>query len=122
MWGGGNSQARGHLLDARFGSGGKIVEGWFRWRRGMHWRGCAARPGAAGSGFLAHRRGRSQMGRQPVELDDNRVILVAGGASFGEPAHFVEHGREAMAAPWPGATTAPFPPTVSIRPSISLAT
>ena len=35
-----NSQARGHLLDARFGSGGKIVEGWFRWRRGVHRRAC----------------------------------------------------------------------------------
>ena len=39
-----NSQARGHLLDARFGGGGKIVEGWFRWRRGVHWRALPAQP------------------------------------------------------------------------------
>ena len=33
-----NTQTCGHELDAGFGSRGKIVEGWFRWRRGVHGR------------------------------------------------------------------------------------
>ena len=35
-----NTQTGGHDLNARFGNRGKIVEGWYRWRRGVHGRAC----------------------------------------------------------------------------------
>ena len=58
--------------------------------------GAAAGAVAVAVGFSLTGAAGVNMGRQAVELNDNRVILIAGGASFGEPAHLVDHGSEAI--------------------------